>query len=385
MSKVDQIKAYNSNLVETLTKIDINEYFKYIHDKFYSNQDISFMSYFLDLINSDDQFCVEYIKLQEYKVINIDNDSSKILRCLNQYNLIEGEDYLLDNVVEQLPSGTKYSKQYKLTPDAFKICLMRAKNSLKYATYYLLHEKNYKHYTDYRKLYDEKLLSMKDDKIDQLIKENKEQSKEIRKILGYTKDIKKQNTRLTTKVDNIRDTLEEMVEDVVVKTDNKGKLHEITIIKKVLDDIHCQEYLVIRTQKTSHSNRIRDVMQELYEQDDGESRVDYNRRIRHLRARHILMNFDYNGNSILLYNKVKETLYDIFEDSDCIEYTNQTKTGFYIIKERKFIRMLETNDTNEVLSEVKQNLVDNDEILTIDNFLTELLKVTENMKRLVSE
>ena len=169
MSKVVQIKAYNANLVETLTKIDNNDYFKYIHNNFYPEQDVSFMNYFLELINSDDEFCVDHNKLQDYCVLN-SSQSCDIKRCLNQYNLFDNVNYLVRNVADQseLSRGIKYSKQYMLTPDAFKICLMRAKNSLVYANYYLLHEKNFKHYTDYRLLYDEKLISMKDDNINRL-------------------------------------------------------------------------------------------------------------------------------------------------------------------------------------------------------------------------
>ena len=66
-----------------------------------------------------------------------------------------------------LPSGTKHTKLYMLTPNAFKLCLIRAKNSKEYAKYYLLFEKMYGFFKDYRTLYQNKLISMKDDKIDE--------------------------------------------------------------------------------------------------------------------------------------------------------------------------------------------------------------------------
>jgi hypothetical protein len=40
-----------------------------------------------------------------------------------------------------------------------------------YCIYYLLLEEVYKYYTDYERLYSNKLLSMKDEKIDELIRE----------------------------------------------------------------------------------------------------------------------------------------------------------------------------------------------------------------------
>ena len=173
MSRVSQIKEYNTNLANNLIKIDVNDYFKYIHDNFYPNQDIDFMKYFLELINSDDEFCVDHSKLNEYKVIN-SNDSSKIFRCLDQYELTKGEDYLITNVGEVRKTangqnrGEVIKKKYMLTPDALKICLMRAKNSLTYATYFLLHEKNYKHYkhyNDYKLLYNNEILNQLKDQL----------------------------------------------------------------------------------------------------------------------------------------------------------------------------------------------------------------------------
>jgi len=50
---------------------------------------------------------------------------------LDALGLVEGEEYLLQDVLEQVPSGTKYTKVYMLTPEAFKKCLMRAQRRAK--------------------------------------------------------------------------------------------------------------------------------------------------------------------------------------------------------------------------------------------------------------
>jgi hypothetical protein len=149
---MSSIEEFNNQLVSNLTKIDLKDYFKSIHSKFYNTVDISFMDYFLDICNKEDQFCIDHIKLQEYKVVNNISTSGDILRCLNSNNLIENIDYLLYNVVQQSETsrGVKHSKQYKLTPYAFKLCLIRAKNSRDYANYYLLLEKVFKYYSDYQ-------------------------------------------------------------------------------------------------------------------------------------------------------------------------------------------------------------------------------------------
>lgn len=237
---------------------------------------------------------------------------------------------------------------------------------------------------DYNKKLENKLIK-KNCKIDELKDKIDKQSIKIDKLLNDSEYNKKQNKKLIYKVDDMQDTLNDIVEDVVVKTEDRNKLHEITIIKKNLDDRYLLEYLVIRTQKASHSTRINKVMQELYDQEDGETVLAYKKRLRKLRADHILLNFNYNGNSINLYNRIKEVMDDIFGESSSIEYTNSTRTGFNILKEDKFVRILNANDDNNVLDMIKQNLIDDNEELTIDNFLVELFRVVENMKRSASE
>ena len=124
------IKDYNDNLINQLINIELIDYFKNVHSKYYKHIDISFMDYFLSLCDRDDEFCVEHTKLKEYNVINNINSSTGIIRCLNQYDLVENVDYsLVRNVAHQSETsrGIKYINKYLLKPDAFKICLMRAK------------------------------------------------------------------------------------------------------------------------------------------------------------------------------------------------------------------------------------------------------------------
>lgn len=44
-----QQQQYIQTLVEKSEKLSLYDFFKIVHTKFYSNQDISFMEYFLDL------------------------------------------------------------------------------------------------------------------------------------------------------------------------------------------------------------------------------------------------------------------------------------------------------------------------------------------------
>ncbi len=143
------IQDYNNKLVNNLNKINLNEYFKYIVKNIFKHLDLTFMDYFLELCDHEGEFYINHIKLQEYKVIN-NIKSCNILQTLKLNNLIENEDYRVHNVMQPVKQGGfSTKKEYKLTPYAFKLCLIRAKNSKIYANYYLLLEKVFKNYRDY--------------------------------------------------------------------------------------------------------------------------------------------------------------------------------------------------------------------------------------------
>ena len=59
-------QEYIQSLVQNETKLNLEEFFKDIHKKFYPNQDISFMKYFLELTDHEGEFYVNHEKLIEY-------------------------------------------------------------------------------------------------------------------------------------------------------------------------------------------------------------------------------------------------------------------------------------------------------------------------------
>jgi hypothetical protein len=178
---------FSQGLADSLTKISLVDFFHAIQSQFYPTQDISFMDFFLELTEHEGEFCVNHDKLVEYGVMT-SGRSSNTKDKLDQLELVEGVDYLLLDVQQQVESGTKHSKVYHLTPGAFKLCLMRAQRRASqpvdpviYAKYYILLEKVFKLFTDYEKAYLSKLNSMKDDKIDSLEKKIDEEREEARR------------------------------------------------------------------------------------------------------------------------------------------------------------------------------------------------------------
>ena len=221
---MSSIQEFNYDLADRLIKYDVNDYFKLVHSKYYKNINIEFMEYFLSLIPQEDTFCVNQTKLQEYKVINTEK-SNHILRALEKFNLKENVDYQVTNYItsNRMRNCNVYKYEYVLTPRAFKLCLIRAKNTKLYVNYYLILEDILYNYIYYQTEYQAKLLSMKDEKIDKLLEETKTQSKQIAELLGYAKDTKS----------TLDDTKEILVDVQTELADTKDDLDDL--VDKVYD------------------------------------------------------------------------------------------------------------------------------------------------------
>jgi hypothetical protein len=129
------INDFNTFLINNKRNINLKDYIKEIHSKFYPELDISFQDYLSELKEHKNEFIVDYNKLYKYGVINT---TKNIKKSLKKLFLIENEDYIIIN------------NEYKLTPNSFKICLMRSENTTKYVEYFLFIEKVYYNYNLYQ-------------------------------------------------------------------------------------------------------------------------------------------------------------------------------------------------------------------------------------------
>ena len=145
-------QEFIKSLVDSKTKITLKDFFKTIHDKFYTKQDISFMEYFLELTEHEGEFYVHHEKLIEYGVMS-SKRSSAVKEKLDALELVEDIDYsLLQDILQQWEGsrGIKHINIYKLTPEAFKKCLMRSRkypnqtvDPVVYCDYYFLKKTAY--------------------------------------------------------------------------------------------------------------------------------------------------------------------------------------------------------------------------------------------------
>ena len=238
-------RIYAMEQANKLIKLTMQEFFIYVHANYYSDQDISFMKYFLDLTKHSGEFVVPHTKLLEFGIMS-STRSGDVLTKLNQLDLENEVDYLLRDISQQSETsrGAKYSKQYMLTPEAFKLSLMSAKrypgqtvNPLVYRKYYLLLEVAFKLYTDYEREYSKCLVATKDAKIDSL-------EQKMDRMLANSEHIISQNSNLITQVSHLNDKIDAMFEFML-------SFARMTIPTWIGSSVIKQQYDTLATNKTS--------------------------------------------------------------------------------------------------------------------------------------
>jgi uncharacterized protein YukE len=376
MSQFKTITEFNIYLSDNLKNIKLNEYFNLIQSEFYSNLDISFMDYFLELTNHENEFIVDHIKLQEYGVINNVKTSKDIKTRLNSLFLIENEDYLVGNVSHQLKSGKKYAKEYKLTPYAFKLCLIRSKNSKEYAKYYLLLEQVFKNYQEYQIMYQTVLLSGKDKKmdemkaqIDELLSHAKKTTEQNNNLKETVNNIKEQNDDLKETINDLNDNVDDLNETVKDLNDNVDDLNDdINILHETVDDIKeaFQDTANRSVPDPSNENEKHEFILLQHKILNNEFKFirgiqKYNdTKINNKYEKYNIIKREYNANPIQLFKLFKETIKEEYKIKK-LEITNnkQLKNKLQLKKEIEKIKF-KSNDIilqyNYTLNELLEKL-----------------------------
>ncbi len=187
------------NYVKNYKKITLNEFIEESKNKLYPGNDIAFMEYFMELADevNDYKFIVPHQKLFEFGIAVNTNTSNKIKERLDTLGLISGQHYSVADIRRSVKQGgNSIRKQYTLTPEAFKLCLLRAKKSNKenavdpkiYAEYYMFIEKCILYYNRYEKQLSEAFSKIKDEKIDNLLKSNDDLKNQIAELMSYTRE-----------------------------------------------------------------------------------------------------------------------------------------------------------------------------------------------------
>jgi hypothetical protein len=323
MSQFQTITEFNTYLSDKLRNVKLNEYFKLIHTEFYSNIDISFMNYFLELTNNENEFIVEHIKLQEYKVIN-NIKSSTILQTLNGNYLIENEDYQVHNVMQQSETsrGIKHAKEYHLTPYAFKLCLIRSKNSKEYAKYYLLLEQVFKNYQEYQIMYQNKIINgisnenkSLHNKIDELLNYGKQTTKKLNEIHEQNEELKEQN-------DDLKDTMDDIKEAFKETADRS--------VPNPIDDNERHEFILLQHKELIHRFKFIRGIQKYNDSKIQKKYIEYN-----------IIKREYNANPIQLFKLFKDTIKEYYKlEKAKITANKQLKNKTKLKKEIEKIKFI---------------------------------------------
>ncbi len=218
---MNSAQAYIQDLANNLTKITLTDFFKSVHEQFYSDQDISFMEEFLEWTQHENEFVIHHSKLRQYGIMT-STDAFDVKKKIERLGLVIDRDYNLRHVSEvRKDRGSVKSNHYYLTPEGFKKCLMRAQrrndqpvDPVIYCDYYILLEKIHKLYTDYELKYLTKLLAMKDERIDNLTNKIDEQTNKINQLLNYGNKITKQNEELIDRTDHLQITVDMTQDDL---------------------------------------------------------------------------------------------------------------------------------------------------------------------------
>ena len=314
MSQFATIQEFNNYLSDNLKNVKLNEYFSLIHSQFYSNLDISFMDYFLELTNHENEFIVNHIKLQEYGVLNNINTSKDIKKSLERLFLIENEDYQVGQVSQQSKTsrGIKYANEYKLTSYAFKLCLIRSKNSKEYAKYYLLLEQVFKNYQEYQIMYQQILLSGKDKKLDEM-------KAQIDELLNYGKQTTEKLNEIHEQNEDLKDTMEDLKdqnEDLKdTMEDIKGAFKETAdrSVPKPNEEHNRHEFILLQHKELTNRFKFIRGIQKCNESRIASKYSEYN-----------IIKRDFNANPIQLFKQFKESMKENYKLEKAIITANKT-------------------------------------------------------------
>ena len=248
MTVYTNAKEYNIYLVNNNIDINIINYVKKVNDFIY-NIDISFIDNFLNLVE-EDKICIPHEYLIKYGVITTEK-SSDIIRILNQFEPIENEDYRLRNVAQPVKQGgVSIKKEYTLHPRLFKLCLMRSKNTLKYAKYYLLLEECIKYYNDYKDNMKQTEINRLMNKMDVLHIDNKETHNKLDKAhednILIIEQLKASNENLVSLHDEF-DIVHEKLDDRVPNAKQKKISERFVVLKHDTENMY---YIITRKERT---------------------------------------------------------------------------------------------------------------------------------------
>ncbi len=367
-----------NNYVKNYKKITLNEFIEEIKNKLYPGKNMTFMEYFMELADEDNdgKFIVPHQKLIEYGVLTCIDDSSKVKNKLNVLGLISNEHYIVADIGDKVNNvGTKPRKQYTLTPEAFKLCLLRAKKSNKegavdpkiYAEYYMFIEKCILYYNKYEKQLAEAFSKIKDDNIKRLEIKIDKQSEEIKQLLNYGKSTTNTLTEVKNELINTKDELED-TNDKLDKTNTK-----LDKVIETLDDrsikTKAMQYFIVYGTKVNN--------QIIFLYFGGQKHMKKVKRDNEELGNYVIINETYNPNPLSL----KSRLGDRFKNYT-IQLIEKVKTDYKnkLITNKEKIKQRNNILNNPPIKFNKTSITINTEYIINMNVILDIINEEHNRR-----
>lgn len=242
--------------------------------------------------------------------------------------------------------GGNNKKEYKLTPRAFKLCLLRSKNSQEYAKYYLLLEQVFKNYQKYQIMYQKVLLSGKDEKLDEM-------KAQIDELLNYAKETKNHNDDLKDTVEDLKesmDDIKEQNEDLKESMDDIKDAFKDTADRSVPnpnEEHNRHEFILLQHKELTNRFKFIRGIQKCNESRIASKYSEYN-----------IIKRDFNANPIQLFKQFKESIKENYKLEKAKITANKTlKNKNQLKKEVEKIKFT-SNDLELQFDYTLDNLLD---------------------------
>ena len=224
--KYISIRDYNIHISNNKYKYNIEEYFRLIHSYFYSHVDISIMNQYMQFSINEKDFNINIETLERFNLLKNLQESS-IKSFFTEYNLKINLDYRIftSTIIGKLNNEIQL-KEYKLTPQAFKYCLLFSQQKV-YIQYFLIVESIYYNYSEYELLF---LANRKNDTIDYMENKFKEFNTEINNKLDNN------ISKLISKVDEMSKIINQYNDHYVkLNTDINLLCENVSEISETID------------------------------------------------------------------------------------------------------------------------------------------------------
>lgn len=218
---IDEVVAqFNEHLVINEVQIGIRQYITRLNSVAFKEDIEAFADDLLDMVISR-KCCIPHTKLVKYGVLTPGRASSDTLRIIRQYEFVEGVDYQ----PALMPVGTgggKAPKAYYLSPRAFELCLMRARNTRRYSEFFsMLRECIF--------AYDKYQLAIKDRALAQLTARNGRLEELLQGLGIQNTDILRSSAGMRADIGELKTDLQE------IKSQNVTLIDGVAAIKRQSD------------------------------------------------------------------------------------------------------------------------------------------------------